>query len=237
MKKYNDNEFIRLVLKTFSEYNSIRYTSKILMCSDSVIRKILVNNSIEIPDKKLNSGTKFKDRSGEKHNSWTILKIHSKNGKNFIWECICDCGNVVLREINNICSNHSKKCVNCANDEKKILKYDAELSDAIWNKIILSAKRRNIFVEMTKDEAYSIFLKQNKKCLLSGLEINFAKNPKEFRELKQTASLDRINSDIGYVRDNLQWVHKDINLMKNVFSQDKFIELCKLITKKNEYLV
>ena len=44
-----------------------------------------------------------------------------------------------------------------------------------------------------------------------------------------TASLDRINSNIGYVVNNIQWVYKDINYMKFKLSNDKFIYYCKLI--------
>jgi hypothetical protein len=72
--------------------------------------------------------------------------------------------------------------------------------------------------------------KQNKKCALSGLELKFP----EFGEkaTKQTASLDRINSDLGYVKSNIQWLHKDVNKIKWELSQIRFIELCKLITKE-----
>jgi len=49
----------------------------------------------------------------------------------------------------------------------------------------------------------------------------------------QTASLDRINSDMGYVEGNVQWVHRDINFMKGCLSQHNFIHLCQLIVKKH----
>jgi hypothetical protein len=44
-----------------------------------------------------------------------------------------------------------------------------------------------------------------------------------------TASLDRINSDEGYIKGNVQWVHKDINIMKNIYSSKYFIEMCKKV--------
>lgn len=45
-------------------------------------------------------------------------------------------------------------------------------------------------------------------------------------------SLDRIDSKKGYVVGNVQWVHKDINRMKNTFPQDYFIQVCKQIAAK-----
>ena len=44
-----------------------------------------------------------------------------------------------------------------------------------------------------------------------------------------TASLDRIDSSKGYVIGNVQWVHKDINIMKNKFDNQYFIDMCKKI--------
>ena len=44
-----------------------------------------------------------------------------------------------------------------------------------------------------------------------------------------TASLDRIDSSKGYVKGNVQWVHKDINKMKTDFEQSIFIKLCKSV--------
>ena len=62
--------------------------------------------------------------------------------------------------------------------------------------------------------------KQNYKCNLSGLTISV---------LDKTASLDRIDSSIGYVEDNVQWLHKDVNMMKRHYKQDYFLLLCKKI--------
>lgn len=42
----------------------------------------------------------------------------------------------------------------------------------------------------------------------------------------QTASLDRINSNLGYEPNNVQWVHKDINKMKLDYNQQYFINMC-----------
>ena len=49
-----------------------------------------------------------------------------------------------------------------------------------------------------------------------------------------TASLDRIDSCKGYTIDNVQWVHKWINVMKSDHSQDEFIALCRAVTTHQE---
>jgi hypothetical protein len=67
----------------------------------------------------------------------------------------------------------------------------------------------------------SLFERSNNRSALSGRYI----------EIDKTASLDRIDSSKGYITGNLQWLHKDINWMKNSFSQEDFIKLCRDVTR------
>ena len=70
------------------------------------------------------------------------------------------------------------------------------------------------------DEKYlcGLYLKQNGFCALSGIELN-----------ENNLSIDRINSEIGYLKGNIQWVDKNVNRMRSNFEQKYFIEICKLI--------
>lgn len=79
-----------------------------------------------------------------------------------------------------------------------------------------------------------MFVKQDKKCKLSGLTLTFALGRKQVNLRVTTASLDRKDSSCGYVRGNVQWVHKDINRMKHVFEERYFIHLCSLVTQNSK---
>ena len=52
-------------------------------------------------------------------------------------------------------------------------------------------------------------------------DISFSRN--RFTIYNQ-ASLDRIDSSIGYTLDNIQWLHNDVNISKWEFSVDKFVD-------------
>lgn len=104
---------------------------------------------------------------------------------------------------------------------KKVLVGD--LSSGYWTNIINNAKTRNLEFSITPEYAWMLFVNQNYKCSLSGIDLNL----KTIYEI--TASLDRINSSLGYVESNVQWVHKDINIMKNVLKNDDFIDICILV--------
>jgi len=89
---------------------------------------------------------------------------------------------------------------------------------------------------VTIDYLWDLFLQQNRKCAISGLDLTFDPygTGKKYKETnKVTASLDRIDSSKGYVMGNVQWVHKHINIMKNDLSMDKFLEYCRIISKNN----
>lgn len=89
---------------------------------------------------------------------------------------------------------------------------------------------------ITIEDMWNKFLEQDKKCALTGLPLNMERNYKMWKKDKEvmTASLDRIDSTKGYTLDNIQWVHKHINVMKMDLDQEYFIKLCKLVTKKSK---
>ena len=71
---------------------------------------------------------------------------------------------------------------------------------------------------------WDLFLRQEKKCALSGLPLTFSRHG-------QTASLDRIDSTIGYLPENVQWTHKAVNQMKMDLPEKDFINLCRTISE------
>jgi hypothetical protein len=82
----------------------------------------------------------------------------------------------------------------------------------------------------TIDYANEIFEKQNGLCALTNVKLYFGR----CRFSHETnASLDRIDSNKGYIEGNIQWVLKDINFMKSNHNQDYFISLCKLVSQAN----
>lgn len=102
-----------------------------------------------------------------------------------------------------------------------------------------NAYRRDIEWDnkLTLKVLWDLFIKQNKKCKLSGLDIDFTENRVNSNvDFKNTtASLDRIDSKKPYTINNVQWVHKDINRMKWAFDEKYFIKLCKLIVNHDNF--
>lgn len=146
-------------------------------------------------------------------------------------KCQCNlCKKEQQVRILSLTSGKSTSC-SCAGGvrKKELAKINAvgNLSKTQFFYYMHCASRRNIDWNLSMEFLWNLFLKQNGKCALSGLPLNL--------ELKvgphNTASLDRIDSCKPYQEDNVQWLHKDVNKMKSTFSDKRFIEICKLVTK------
>ena len=107
-----------------------------------------------------------------------------------------------------------------------------DIRSLFFKKLRSSAKRRKIVLSITIKDLWDLYTKQNKMCALTGLPIMFGRC-----DMKQetTASVDRIDSKLGYTIDNIQLVHKDINIMKNSFSVDYFVNLCRMVVENKAY--
>jgi hypothetical protein len=97
------------------------------------------------------------------------------------------------------------------------------ITKSVWTPIVKQAKTRCIPFEVTREEAWAMYLEQGGLCALSGTPIKFSVNLRDDRK-SQTASLDRIDSSKGYVSGNIQWVHKKVNIMKNVMGNEELFE-------------
>jgi hypothetical protein len=115
-----------------------------------------------------------------------------------------------------------------------------DIPGTYWRQIIDNARSRDTPITITIEQAWEVFVRQNGKCTLSGLPLTFHSTSEDgrYRSTHGTASIDRIDNSKGYDLGNIQWVHKDINIMKKDHSQEYFIELCKkvvaLVTPKTD---
>ncbi len=189
-------------------------------------------NHVKIGDKvgKLKVVRKLKRRN----------KIKSKKGRgtSLFWELVCDCGS----EKKVILSSHSIREGNCrscgclknpSGTKHPCYKGYKDISGRFFKRIERGAETRHIPLKITIKQIWNLFERQKRKCALSGIELQFgieSKNKEKKREC--TASLDRIDNSKGYTLKNIQWVHKHINRMKGIHSQEYFINICKMISNK-----
>lgn len=178
-----------------------------------------------------------KDLRGKKFGLLSVKEVHSRTRNGHIrYVCECDCGGT-----SNVLSTHliqgntkSCGCLLPRGHTHVMWKGCGDISGGFWyDHVVRSAnggkgRRTPLELTVTIEEAWAIFIVQEGYCALSGLELTF---PRAHKDGSYTASLDRIDSSKGYTPDNVQWVHKDVNVMKNKFDVDYFIQMCQNIAK------
>ena len=157
--------------------------------------------------------------------------------KEVAWLCQCDCGNKKIITRDSLTSGNTTTC-GCSHRKRRkrhhFWKGYGEISGKYWYSVKRVAKKRGYEFDITIEHAWDIYLSQNRKCALSNFDIQFAESAKDEEIGGQTASLDRIDSTQGYVKDNIQWVHKDINALKKSFSEQHLYTICQSIVHKKK---
>ena len=123
----------------------------------------------------------------------------------------------------------NKECKSCSNKKTDNCHrgFYKDIRLSWFNKFQTGAELRNISFTITIEYLWEVFKEQDYQCALTGWPIGWADVGSN-----HTASIDRIDSDKGYVVGNVQLVHKDVNMAKQQYSQDYFIEICKAVSDK-----
>jgi hypothetical protein len=119
-----------------------------------------------------------------------------------------------------------KKCSN-RNPENNAHKgyYKGVLRASFVHKYKTGAETRGIEWNVSFDYLAQLLIDQDFQCALSGEDL-------DAMEVSNNCSLDRIDSSEGYVEGNLQWVTSMVNMCKQGYTQDEFINMCKQIANK-----
>ena len=165
------------------------------------------------------------DLIGKTFSSGTVIANGPIRYKCRTWILKCSCGGEYIAKTADLNSGHVKSC-GCLKHNPKF----GQLKARHWNEIKCRAKTNKKEFTIDKEYVWDLFVKQGGKCALSGLDISFAKDNFSHKVMREhTASLDRIDSSKGYIKGNVQWVHKHVNSMKNNYEQDYFITLCEYV--------
>lgn len=176
----------------------------------------------------------LKDLTGKRFGLLTVIKFaeYDKFGRSKWW-CKCDSGPELIVSSTRLIEGITKSCGCLKNRKGKSNPRwigTENISGSLWYRINKNAKRRKIPVKVSLDDIDRLLASQDYRCALSGLSIEcLSKQP--------SGSLDRIDCSEPYTISNLQWTHKDINVMRMNLTVDRFIYLCRLIQKRKDFNV
>lgn len=138
------------------------------------------------------------------------------------WFCNCDCGS--LTSIRSTELKPNKRCRECYWETITGNKHygwtgEDNITGSFWHEYVRSAQRRNLKFEIDKSYIIKLYNQQEGLCNLSKIPLTYSKN----------LSIDRIDSRIGYVENNIQLLDKQVNKIKWILSNKEFVRICELI--------
>lgn len=171
------------------------------------------------------------DLTGKRYGKLVVVELLPERTvcKTRVWLCKCDCGKTKAVRRSSLVAGMTKTCgcgAHPSRQENVNWRGYEEMSLDFYTTLKRNAESRDLDFNVTMKYLWDLYIAQNKKCNLSGLPIEFGR-----KRASTSVSVDRIDSTKGYVEGNVQWVHKKINIMKNVYSQEEFIILCKQVVK------
>jgi hypothetical protein len=170
--------------------------------------------------------------AGKKFDYLTAIEPSHRDRRGSIyWKCRCVCGkekNVMGTKLRRG-GIKSCGCMRFQLIRDALWKGFGDISGAYWRNLQDGATRRGIEFSISIQDAWELFGKQGGACALTGVKLIFSRG---IHVPGQTASLDRIENSRGYVAGNVQWVHKRINRIKGILSQQEFQQWCLVVTAK-----
>jgi len=179
---------------------------------------------------------KLKLETGKRIGKWEIISQQTKRKNNLThWLCRCECGTEEYIPLNNLMNGSSTQCINCSTKQsgKKRRKGYELISGDYWSQIKTKAKRKKLIFEIRIEEAWDLFVKQNGKCELTNNKIELTGYP--YDKNKTTAILSLIKPELGFVKDNVMWIHKNVAKLKGDMDKDQFMEIIYEIYAKDAY--
>lgn len=187
---------------------------------------------------RFNKGT-IAPKLGDRFGKFTVTDERmyktAKDNHNYV-KVRCECGHDSIQPHSLLISKTRMGCCECyVKYRAKNYKVIGLVSSWYLGEVKAGAKSRNIEFNLTLSFLDKLYTKQEAKCALSGIDLILfpIRRGKNKSRSEVTASLDRIDNTKGYTEDNVQFVHKAINLMKGCLDNSEFINLCKYIANQN----
>lgn len=89
----------------------------------------------------------------------------------------------------------------------------------------LRAKKKGMTFELTREFIDGLITAQGDRCAITGIPFDYGEST-DFERRPFAASLDRINSKLGYSKDNVHIVCIVVNGAKSEYSQEIFDRMC-----------
>lgn len=178
------------------------------------------------------SDVKINDLTGQKIGKLTVIGLSETRNKynRIMWDCICDCGNkksISADMLNKTLRGQigTKSCGCLRNNAHNKIKNRLEAGlKQIYNSTIIKRSKTKGWDDYINFDLFKSL--SNKNCIYCGDAPNNYLTDRLDKNIKlEYSGIDRINSNIGYIENNVVPCCKRCNIAKNILSQNEFKEL------------
>jgi hypothetical protein len=122
-----------------------------------------------------------------------------------------------------------KECKKCSakTNPKNHIGWYRGIRVSWFNQFKSGAADRGLNWDLTLDDVANLLQEQDYKCALTGWSIEF---PESGHPQAAPASIDRIDSKKAYTKENTQLLTRQVNMMKQQYSQEDFIKVCHAVS-------
>jgi hypothetical protein len=177
---------------------------------------------------------KLSIKTGEKFGRLTIISYTDREGKKGEYKCVCDYGKITYARTSALKTGRWKSC-GCLMREnlskRTTLPDNMGNVNAVYKNYKQAAKRRNYNFSLTKEESKEII---ESDCYYCGEEPSMIPNHYKKKLTIDTYKyngVDRIDNNIGYIKDNVVSCCKICNNAKSTLSLEDFKQWLKKVYK------
>lgn len=174
-----------------------------------------------------------KDLTGQQFGHLIVLGAESRSPRGiYTWRCKCSCDKERLVRGYHLTLKKVRSC-GCQTRQTTNIKYHSHefIGGWMWSAARTRARRSNIPFNITTKDMWEAAVKQDMKCALTGVPLVFVISKTGAKS--GNASLDRIDSSLGYEVGNIQWTTKWSNFAKTNLTTDQFVDNCILVVAHN----
>lgn len=129
-------------------------------------------------------------------------------------------------------------CKTCKNNTPALIRRRKIGNDTLlkvlqerYRGLLHRSKLKKLKVDITVEDLINCWNIQNGICAISGIKME---HKIYSGKIDNNVSVDRIDSNLGYLKNNIQLVGSSINKMKSNLTMKDFVEICNNIVKFNK---
>lgn len=161
----------------------------------------------------MKKGNRFADITGKRFGALVAIKPIRSDGKGWIWECKCDCGNVCERKTSVL--GHTKSC-GCSS--WRCMRMGIEpAKNKLFASYYKTARHKGIPFELSREQFFDLV---GKSCYYCGNEPTNVSRTRLVEFIYN--GIDRMDNSKGYTIDNCVPCCSTCNYAKRAMTQEQF---------------